>query len=70
MEDNLNAQVEATGFFKNANVENKWWFVDPRRCYRFIIRGRIVIASSSGGMFNRLDKRTNFIQTSTTRRLG
>ena len=52
----LNAQVEATGFFRTQKVNGKWWFVDPDG-YQFLSLGVDCIAPGRGGQVNRLDKR-------------
>ncbi len=57
----LNAQVEATGFFRTQMVDNTWWFIDPEG-YQFLSLGIDCIAPGNGGDVNRLDKRTNFIK--------
>jgi hypothetical protein len=57
----LNAQLEATGFFRTQNVDGQWWFVDPDG-YQFLSVGVDCIAPGNGGDVNRLDHRTNFIK--------
>lgn len=57
----LNAQVEATGFFRTQKVDGKWWFVDPDG-YQFLSLGVDCIAPGNGGEVYRLDKRSNFIK--------
>lgn len=57
----VNAQVEATGFFRTQKIDNNWWFVDPEG-YQFLSLGVDCIAPGNGGDVNRLDKRTNFIK--------
>ena len=57
----LNAQVEATGYFRTQKVDGKWWFVDPEG-YQFLSLGVDCIAPGNGGNVNRLDKRSNFIK--------
>lgn len=59
----LNAQVEATGFFRTEKINDKWWFVDPEG-YQFLSLGVDCIAPGNGGKVNRLDKRerSNFIK--------
>tara|TARA_R110001583_G_scaffold17014_21_gene69386 strand:+ start:10830 stop:12779 length:1950 start_codon:yes stop_codon:yes gene_type:complete len=57
----LNAQVEATGFFRTEKVDGKWWFVDPDG-YQFLSLGVDCIEPGNGGDVHRLDKRSNFIK--------
>lgn len=57
----LNAQVEATGFFRTEKVDGKWWFVDPDG-YQFLSLGVDCIAPGRGGQVNHLDKRSNFMK--------
>ncbi len=57
----LNAQVEATGFFRTEKVNGKWWFVDPEG-YQFLSLGVDCIEPGNGGQVNRLNKRSNFLK--------
>lgn len=57
----LNAQLEATGFFRTQKLDDKWWFVDPEG-YQFLSLGIDCISPGNGGNVNRLDKRSNFIK--------
>ena len=60
----MNAQVEATGFFRTEKVNGKWWFVDPKG-YQFLSLGVDCVVPGSAGQVNRLDNRdhSNFIKT-------
>ena len=65
----LNAQLEATGFFRTQKVGNDWWFVDPDG-YQFLSLGADCIAPGNGGNVNRLDKRSNFIKQAPPEDIG
>ncbi len=65
----LNAQVEATGFFRTQKVDNQWWFVDPDG-YQFLSLGVDCVTPGNGGNVNRLDKRSNFIKQTPPEGIG
>lgn len=65
----LNAQVEATGFFRTQKADNKWWFIDPEG-YQFLSLGVDCIGPGNGGNVNRLNKRSNFIKEMPPKDIG
>ncbi|MDR1860092.1 MAG: hypothetical protein LBR06_04145 [Bacteroidales bacterium] len=53
----LNAQVRGDGFFRTANIDGRWWFVDPDG-YLFLSVGVDCVRPGGGGMVRDADKRT------------
>lgn len=51
-----NCQVEGTGFFRIAQIDGKWWFVDPEG-YLFLSVGVDCVSPGNGGTMRDYDKR-------------
>ena len=55
----LEARIdEGTGFFRTAQVDGRWWFVDPEG-YLFLSHGVNCVGPGGGGGVNRLEHRQN-----------
>lgn len=65
----MQKQVEATGYFRIAEIDGRWWFVDPEG-YLFLSVGVDCVNVGGGGMVRDIDKRPGMYEELPPENLG